>query len=476
MHLKLRPIDEQVMVITGADSGIGLATARAAAARGARVVICSRSEEGLRQVASEIEAEGGSVVWFACDVADEDAMIALAETAVAAFGRIDTWVNNAGVSVYGETETVPVEDARRLFDTNYWGTVNGSLAALPYLRENGGALINIGSILSDRAIPLQGHYSATKHAVKAFTDTLRMELEKDGAPVAVTLVKPGAIDTPYPEHARNYMEMEPKHPRPVYAPEVVADAIIECAEHPVRSVTVGGGGRMNAMMGILAPRMTDRFMEATMFRGQKRRRPGHIPPEDTLYMPPSRFGRARGDQPGHVKKSSLYTAASLHPGRTVAGLAALTGLGLGYTLAKRAGLLGGVRTEYADTPGGEDFYVREGDTVHVEVVETVAVGTASGTAAESFETDFYGGDRGTGSAELYASGTAAGTGSAGLYGTGTESGTGGAGLYGAGSEPVDRVTFRAGEGTDDDTVMQRTGRTDDASSYRSGTGSTGGIQ
>ena len=370
MRISLRPLDEQVIVVTGADSGIGLATARAAARRGARVVLNSRSEQGLRQVSAEIEGEGGTAVWLAGDVADPEAMIALAEMAIRTFGRIDTWVNNAGVTIYGEIENVPIDDAHRLFETNYWGTVNGSLAALPYLRENGGALINIGSILSDRAIVLQGHYSASKHAVKAFTDTLRMELEKDGAPVAVTLVKPGAINTPYPEHGRNYMDAEPRHPRPVYEPEVVAEAILECATRPVRSVTVGGGGRANAMMGILAPRMTDRFMEATMYRQQKRRRPGTIPPEDTLYEPPSTFGRARGDQPGHIMKSSAYTAASLNSGKAVAALAGLAGLGVGLTLAKRAGLWG-TRTEYADTGGENDFFVQPGDTVVVERVETV---------------------------------------------------------------------------------------------------------
>jgi short-subunit dehydrogenase len=386
MGIRLKPIDEQVVVITGADSGIGLATAQAAAERGARLVLCSRNEEELARISAELRADGADVEWFAGDVGDERAMLELAEVAIRAFGRIDTWVNNAGVSIYGEVDQVPVEDARRLFETNYFGVVNGSLAALPYLRATGGALVNVGSILSDRAIPLQGHYSASKHAVKAFTDSLRMELAKEGAPVSVTLVKPGAIDTPYPEHARNYMDAPPRHPRPVYAPEVVADAILECAEHPTPSVTVGGGGRMNAMMGILAPRLTDRFMEAAMFRQQKRSGPTEIPPEDTLYAPPRRTGRVHGDQPGHIMKSSAYTAAARNPGKVIMAVA---GLGIGVALASRFGLFGlgsagkgttgQVELDVADRPQDADFAAGDRVTVEaVEVVEVVEAGRGAG--------------------------------------------------------------------------------------------------
>ena len=122
---------------------------------------------------------------------------------------------HAAVAIYGRIEDVSLEDARRLFETNYWGVVNGSLAALPHLRQSGGALINIGSVLSETGYPLQGHYAASKHAVKGFTDSLRLELEKEDAPVVVTLIQPAAIDTPYPEHARNYLATEPQHVPPV---------------------------------------------------------------------------------------------------------------------------------------------------------------------------------------------------------------------------------------------------------------------
>ena len=226
MGITLKPVEVQVIVITGATSGIGLVTARMAAKRGARLVLASRSEAALQKLAEEIKEANGEATYVVADVGDEADVLKIAATARERFGGFDTWVNNAGVSIYGKFEEVPLADQRRLFETNYWGVVYGSLAAVKQLRQRGGALINIGSALSDRAIPLQGAYCASKHAVKGFTDALRMELEHDGAPISVTLIKPAAIDTPYTEHAKNYLPVEPQNPPPVYAPDVVAEAIL----------------------------------------------------------------------------------------------------------------------------------------------------------------------------------------------------------------------------------------------------------
>jgi NAD(P)-dependent dehydrogenase (short-subunit alcohol dehydrogenase family) len=332
MGVKLKPIAEQVIVITGASSGIGLATAKEAAKRGARVVLSSRDAVDIEKAVEEIRAEGGEAVPFVADVGDQVEMENLAAAAIAAFGRIDTWVNNAGVSIYGLLREIPLDDAHQLFRTNYWGVVHGSLAAIPHLKKQGGALINVGSELSETALPLQGHYAASKHAVKGFTDTLRMELHHEGAPISVTLIQPAAIDTPYPEHAMNYLGVEPKHMPPVYAPEIVADAIVTCAQSSHRNVRVGSAAKMFTSIEKLAPTLGDKFKEHSAFDGSKTDRPPLD--DDTLYAPRPNDGGVRGNYPGRVKKTSLYTKAALNPIPAVIG-AAVIGLGIAGLLATR---------------------------------------------------------------------------------------------------------------------------------------------
>lgn len=306
---RLKKLRDQTIVITGASSGIGLATARMAAERGARVVMAARNEAALREAAGQINLSGGRAVVVVADVANPDEVDRIAETARREFGGVDTWVNNAGATIFGRLTEVPMEDKRKVFETNFWGVVNGCRTAVREMRNRGGALINIGSIVSDRAIPLQGIYSASKHAVQGYTDALRMELEHDGVPISVTLVKPAAIDTPYLEHGRNYMEDAPAFPPPVYAPEVVAEAILKCAGKRVREVTVGGGGRAMTLMGMVAPRATDVYMERTLFAQQQD--PSRDPrTEDSLWETQS-GGRTHGRHAGHVMQSSGYTKAVL---------------------------------------------------------------------------------------------------------------------------------------------------------------------
>ena len=314
-NVRLKPIREQVIVITGASSGIGLVTARLAVKRSARVVVAARNEEALHQLTEEIRGDerlGGMAVAVKADVSDETAMRQVADKAIEQFGEINTWVNCAGVSIYGRLLDVSLEDQRRLFETNFWGVVNGSRIAVEHLRKNGGALINIGSALSDRAIPLQGTYCASKHAVKGYTDSLRMEVEHDGLPISVTLVKPGAIDTPYTDHAKNYLAHKPINPPPMYAPEVVAKTILYCAEHPVRDAFAGGGGKIISLVGNLAPRFTDKLMESSLFNIQESDRTESKEEVHSLYGPTTGL-KERGGRASYVAESSLYTQASLHP-------------------------------------------------------------------------------------------------------------------------------------------------------------------
>lgn len=315
-----KPLRDQVIVITGASSGIGLATARMAARRGARVVLAARSGDVLSRVADEL---GARAVFLVADVGRREDVQAVADTAIDVFGGFDTWVNVAGLTVYGPLREITQEDHERLIKTNFWGTVNGSLVAAEHLRRRGGALINVGSIASDLAFPFQGLYAASKHAVKGFTDTLRMELIAEGAPVSVTLVKPASIDTPLPSRARNYMDCEPTLPPPIYPPREVAHAILHAAVHPQRDIFVGGGGKLFVMGKEFAPGAYDELAPAIIAL-QKRARPPENP-EGALHEPQG-AGRERGEAPIYVQRTSAYTRASLHPLATAsvaAGLAAM---------------------------------------------------------------------------------------------------------------------------------------------------------
>jgi NAD(P)-dependent dehydrogenase (short-subunit alcohol dehydrogenase family) len=329
MRIRHKPLREQVIVITGASSGIGLATARAAARRGARVVLAARNAAALDDIVHDIQEHGGEARAVVTDVSRREDIEALAAEAVRAYGGFDTWVNNAGLSIFGRLEEVSDADHRRLFDVNFWGIVYGSTVALQHLKRRGGALVNLGSVASDLAFPIQGMYAASKHAIKGFTDALRMELQEEGAPVSVTLIKPASIDTPFPEHAKNYMTRAPKLPPPVYDPADVAEAILYAAEHGPRDVYIGGGGKLMSALRKRVPAVTDWMGAAVLSKTQKAGVAGRDW-NGALYEA-GRDGAVRGGSPHHVMRS-LYTQASINP--------VLTGILLAGATAAAASLLG----------------------------------------------------------------------------------------------------------------------------------------
>jgi NAD(P)-dependent dehydrogenase (short-subunit alcohol dehydrogenase family) len=331
MTIKLKPIREQVIVVTGATSGNGLATVEEAVSQGASVVAVARNATALEALRRRLATKGGHIATCVADVSDAAAIDQVVQVATDAFGGFDSWVNNAGVGTYGTLEQVPVEDHRRVFNVNYFGSLHGSLAAARHLRERGGgAIVNVGSILGDRSIVQQGPYCATKHAVQALTDTLRMELERDGAGISVTLVKPGAIDTPFPEHARNFMDQPPRLPPPLYAPSVVADAILFACANPRRTLYAGGGGLLSSMLAQAAPRLTDVIMELTgTTLQQKPTDPGNPARRDNLDRP--REDALRGSQNVHARRSSI----TLQIQKVPSPLLALAALGAGATAAYR---------------------------------------------------------------------------------------------------------------------------------------------
>jgi short-subunit dehydrogenase len=336
MALTLRPVADQVIVITGASSGIGLVTARTAARRGATVVLAARNEQALRTVVDEIRAAGGAAAYVVADVGREEDVQQIAETAIAEFGRFDTWVNNAGVSIFGNIMEVSTEDLRRVFDTVFWGVAYGSRTAVAHFRDRGGnqagALINVGSFFGDRATPVQSTYGSAKFAVHGFTEALRVETAHERIPVSVTLVHPGRIDTPYNEHAHSYRQHQPAHRGMIYPPESVADGILYAAAHPKRDVYVGAQAKLLVMMSNVAPRAVDKVMQRYQYWSQQADRPSRSRKESALYQ--AGYGlHERGTHAGHVRARSLYVDATTHP-----TLTALTALGLsGAVLARRRG-------------------------------------------------------------------------------------------------------------------------------------------
>ncbi|MGV8930311.1 MAG: SDR family oxidoreductase [Brevundimonas sp.] len=329
----LKPLNQQAIVITGATSGIGLATARRAARAGACVFLIARGENDLKALTEELQATGARAAWAVADVADHAALAEAADKCVRLFGGFDTWVNNAGVSIYGAISVTSLEDQRRLFETNYWGVVNGSLVAAEHLRKRygGGAIVNVGSILSDAPLPIQGVYSASKHAVKGFTNALRMELMREQAPITVSLVKPAAVDSPYSKHARNLTGYATQNPQPVYATHVVADTILYCASHPIREITVGGGGRLIASFYSILPGLAEplfaRFAPSLM----RDRNSAYEPFEDGLYDP----GDDGLDEEVHypmVRQFSALAEVRKHPGISSSVVAVLAGIGIAALL------------------------------------------------------------------------------------------------------------------------------------------------
>jgi short-subunit dehydrogenase len=321
MRYRLRPLREQVIVITGASSGIGLATARRAAAAGARLVLVARDAEALEALTDDIKAAGAEAIHVEADVGDAAQVEAAAGRAIEQFGRIDTWINDAGVAIYARLADTPLSEHERLFRTNYFGVVNGTNAALPHLRKSGGALITLGSIASDLPSPLLGAYTASKHAIKGFINSLRIELVTEQAPVSVTLIKPSGTDTPIGRHAANHEGHEALIPPPIYDPELVARAILHAAEHPRREITVGGLGRLNVLLGTHFPRLLDHLAPFLIpALTDPSRPPTH---RDNLFAPADEGQVRSGIQPG--RRFSLYTWTGRH--RAIMGLALIAASG-----------------------------------------------------------------------------------------------------------------------------------------------------
>lgn len=329
----LRPIPDQVVVIVGAASGIGRQTALRFAERRARLVVAARDEVALTSLLRDLRDHGApEAISVVADVRDPAAMEAVAQRAVEAFGRIDSWVHVAGIDLWATFEETTPEEFRDVIEINLLGPAHGAMAALPRLRDGGGgALIVVSSVEADVPLPYQAAYAASKHGVSGMLRSLRMELAADGAPIAVTQIQPAGIDTPLFRSARTRLGVEPKPAPPVYDPDVVAEVILHAAEHPSRELFAGGFGWLLSLSQRLAPRVN----EAILARVGRPIQRTSIPKSDrgpsNLEGPITGVEEVRGGYGG--RGFSLLNRVQMLP--TPARMAAVAGVGLAGWLALR---------------------------------------------------------------------------------------------------------------------------------------------
>ncbi|HET9241288.1 MAG TPA: SDR family oxidoreductase [Oligoflexus sp.] len=263
--------DKEVVVITGASAGVGRATARAFGQRGASVALIARNEKRLEQTKAEIEQAGGEALVLPLDVSDAQSMDEAAETVMRTFGKIDVWVNNAMVSVFSPVKETSAEEFRRVTEVTYLGYVHGTLAALRHmLPRNKGTIVQVGSALAYRGIPLQAAYCGAKHAIQGFTESLRAELYHDKSNVWVTMVQMPALNTPQFAWSRSRMPHKAQPVPPIYQPEVAAEAIVWSAHHRRRQLSVGLSTSIVIHGNKIAPGFGDHYLGWTGYASQQR--------------------------------------------------------------------------------------------------------------------------------------------------------------------------------------------------------------
>jgi NAD(P)-dependent dehydrogenase (short-subunit alcohol dehydrogenase family) len=276
----------RVVVVTGASAGVGRATARAFGERGDHVALLARGEDGLRDAAREVEAVGGTALVIQTDVADADAVEAAAERVERELGPIDVWVNDAMTTVFSPFRELTPAEYRRATDVTYLGYVWGTMAALKrMLPRDRGTIVQVGSALSYRAIPLQAPYCAAKFAIRGFTDSIRTELIHDKSNVHITMVQLPAVNTPQFNWCKTHLPNHPQPVPPIYQPEVPADAIVWASEHRRRELWVGRSTVKAIVGNMLAPWFADWYLGRTGFKSQQTQQPVAPQRPSNLYEP-----------------------------------------------------------------------------------------------------------------------------------------------------------------------------------------------
>jgi NAD(P)-dependent dehydrogenase (short-subunit alcohol dehydrogenase family) len=315
-----KPLSEQVLVVTGASSGLGRAIAREAGRRGAKVVVTARNAEALDACVREVEAAGSEALAVPADCTVRDEVEQVVEHAVDRFGRIDSYVANAIVTVYAEAHRLEPEELRRVMDVNFFGSVYGYWAALPHLLESRGTFVQVASALSYRGIPLQAAYCASKAALRTFFESARVELQKGESGVDVSVVLPGAINTPQFDRDRQKLGFQPQPVPPIYQPEPFAQAVLHCAEHPVRELPIGWGAQKLLWGQKLSPRAGDWVLRRTGWKGQHTGEPKPVDAPDNLFETLPGDPGAHGRFDDRSRESTAWTSLRLR--RWLAGAAA----------------------------------------------------------------------------------------------------------------------------------------------------------
>ncbi len=326
-----------LVVITGASAGVGRATALRFARAGARLALIARDREPLEETAAEVAALGGSARCFPLDVADAQAVLSAASDVEAQMGRIDVWINDAMATVFGPVAEITPEEFRRVTEVTYLGYVHGTMAALAHMRpRNRGTIIQVGSALAYRGIPLQAAYCGAKHAIRGFTDSLRCELIHDKSDIKLTMVHLPAVNTPQFDWARTRMPHEPRPVPPTVEPEVIANAIFAAAVIPQREVWVGKSTIQVILGNMLAPGFLDRYLARNAYGAQETSTPVAADRPDNLFSPVTRYHRTRGRFTGESADTVVAVPAVL---ARVGALAAGIGLSAlaGYGLARATG-------------------------------------------------------------------------------------------------------------------------------------------
>jgi NAD(P)-dependent dehydrogenase (short-subunit alcohol dehydrogenase family) len=321
-----RDLSGKVVAITGASAGVGRATVRSFAERGAAIALLARGEDGLKAARREVEAAGGGAIDLPCDVSDADAVEQAVDAIERELGPIDVWVNNAMVGVFDEFLDVPPEDFRRVTDVTYLGVVNGTRSALRRMTaRDRGTIVQVGSALAFRGIPLQAAYCGAKHAIQGYTESVRTELLHRRSSVRIVQVHLPALNTPQFHWVKTDLERHPQPVPPIYQPEVAARAIVWAATHRRRQLFVGAPTVLTVWADRLVPGLLDRYLGRTGYDGQQAAWPIEPDRPDNLYAPVAGDPGAHGEFDDVARSRSLQLWATTH--RPLMGAAVAVALG-----------------------------------------------------------------------------------------------------------------------------------------------------